>query len=265
MPEPVTGRLPQHDDEIALGARTLAAAGSHVGGIVRVAVLGGSPAPLKIVGTAVFPALSDGLALGQGGALTVGGLHHLLPPQMRPPFDTLLVRFRPDVSPQVGKDALAARLAHAGSFTVLGPRTPADLVNFGRVQNLPVLVGLALSGLTLLTIAHLLITSARRRRRDFAILRALGLTRGQIRRTVAWQAGTLIAAAALAIGLPVGIICGRVAWHSFAHQLGIVPEPYIPAQQFTFVPIALGLAVAIAALPAEAAARAQPTQVLRTE
>ena len=52
-----------------------------------------------------------------------------------------------------------------------GPR-PTDLVNFGRVQDLPLLLGVALSLLALLTIVHLLLTSVRRRRRDFAVLRA---------------------------------------------------------------------------------------------
>jgi len=87
---------------------------------------------------------------------------------------------------------------------------------------MPLLVGGALGALAVLTITHLLITSVRRRWRDFAVLRTIGFTRGQVRRTVAWQVGTLMAAA-LAVGIPAGIVCGRVAWLVFAHQLGIVP------------------------------------------
>ena len=33
--------------------------------------------------------------------------------------------------------ALAAREARLGPFVVQGPATPTDLVNFGRVQDLP--------------------------------------------------------------------------------------------------------------------------------
>src|SRR5262249_37203317 len=58
----------------------------------------------------------------------------------------------------------------------------------------------------LLTIAHLLITSVRRRR-DFAILRALGFTSWQVRGTLCWQAVTL-AGMALVTGVPAGIACG---------------------------------------------------------
>jgi len=59
----------------------------------------------------------------------------------------------------------------------MAPSSPADPVNFGQTQGLPLLLGLSLAVLALLTIAHLLLTSARRRRRDLAVLRALGFTR----------------------------------------------------------------------------------------
>jgi predicted lysophospholipase L1 biosynthesis ABC-type transport system permease subunit len=99
----------------------------------------------------------------------------------------------------------------------------------------------------------------------FAILRTLGFTRGQVRRTAAWQAATLTAAA-LAIGIPAGAVCGRGAWLIFARHLGIVPVPDIPLPWFAvLIPIALGLAVAIAALPGESAARAKPAHLLRSE
>jgi ABC-type lipoprotein release transport system permease subunit len=62
------------------------------------------------------------------------------------------------------------------------------------------------------------------------------------------------------------VLCGRVAWLIFAHHLGILPVLTIPLGQFAVVTGgALVLAVAIAALPGEAAARARPSQVLRRE
>ena len=110
---------------------------------------------------------------------------------------------------------------------VQGPTTPADVVNFGRVQDLPLLIGIALSLLALVTIVHLLLTSVRRRRRDFAVLRSIGFTRGQVRSTVGWQASTLTVAA-LCLGIPLGIVCGRVAWRLFTGQLGILPVVVLP-------------------------------------
>jgi FtsX-like permease family len=220
------------------------------------------PVRFRIVGTAIFPSMSDALGLGRGAGLTLAGLHRLpgVPPV---PPDALLVRFRTD--PQASTDTLASRAARAGPFVVQGPGTPTDLVNFGRVGNLPMLLGIALSGLALATVAHLLLFSVRRRRRDLAILRILGFTRGQIRRTAAWQAGTL-AGAALAFGIPAGLVCGRVAWQIFARHLGILPVLDVPVLQFAVViPAALALAVAIAMVPGESAARARPARVLRSE
>ena len=262
LPLTLSGHLPTGPGEIALGARTLAALHSHVGATIRVSLADGPALPRRIVGLAVFPSLTDTLGLGKGSVLTVSGLRRLLPAGVpAPPFDTLLLRFRPGADP----NALAAQLTGLGSFAVLGPAAPTDLVNFGRVQELPLLLGGSLGLLALLTIVHLLVTSVRRRRRDFAILRTIGFTRRQTRRTVAWQAGTLVGTAAV-IGIPLGIIGGRLAWQAFSHQLGIRPVPDIPVLSFAvLVPVALGLAVAIAAWPGRSAANPRPGEVLRSE
>jgi FtsX-like permease family len=266
QPVVTQGRLPQRAGEIALGVRTLAAVGGRLGGTVSVSLGGGQRSEARIVGIAVFPTFSDTLSLGKGSAITAGELDRLLPRGASLPApDTMLVRFRPGMDPAVGVAALAARLDRRGPFDAQLASTPTDLANFGRVQAMPLLVGVALGALAVLTITHLLITSVRRRRRDFAVLRAIGFTRGQIRGAVAWQAETLMAAA-LVSGIPAGIVCGRVAWLVFAHQLGIVAHPDVPL--LLTVALAAGalvLAVVVAALPGEAAARANPSTALRSE
>ena len=118
-------------------------------------------------------------------------------------------------------------------------------MNFGQLQSLPLLLGLALGLLALLTITHLLLTSVHRRRRDLAVLRALGFTGGQVRATVSWMAVTL--AVALAVGIPVGLLCGRQPWRVFAGQLGISDVTQTPVLSFVLLAVAgLALAVAIA-------------------
>ena len=267
LPVPVQGHLPDAPGQIALGERTLAAAHSRVGATIGVSLAGARPHRFRIVGTAVFPTLSDVLGLGQGAALTTPGLYRLLPAgvQAPPPF-TLLVRFRRPVNGPADLSALAAREARVGPFVVQGPATPTDLVNFGRVQDLPFLLGVALSLLALLTITHLLLTSVRRRRRDFAVLRSLGLTRRQVRSAVGWQArhahgGRAVPrrarSASCAAGWP-----GRL----FAHQLGILPVVVLPVLALgVLVAVALVLAVAVAAVPGESAARTPPAEILRSE
>jgi len=267
MPGLIQGRLPQGPGEVVLGERTMATAGAHLGETVGVSLASFRPRSLKIVGTAVFPYLDDTLGLGRGAALTVAGLDSLIPPGLAiPPIDTLFVRFRPSAATgQARLDSFAAWEARLGTFVTVGPATPADVVNFGRAPNLPLLLGGVLSLLALLTIAHLLLTSVRRRRRDFAVLRTLGFTRRQVRGAVAWQAGVLTGAA-LGIGIPAGILCGRLAWRVFADQLGVVPAAVVPlATLGVLVPVAFALALAIAAVPAESAARARPAQILRSE
>ena len=148
---------------------------------------------------------------------------------------------------------------------VAAPEKPVDLVNFGRVQNLPLVLAALLGTLAAITLAHLLVTSIRRRRRDLAVLKTLGFSSAQVRGTVAWQATALGILAAL-VGIPVGVLAGRWVWIVFARQLGIVPRPAVPVLTF-FLLAAAALVVAnlVAVVPGRAAAHVRPAIVLRSE
>lgn len=264
---PLAGRVPQGPGDIVLGARTLAATGARIGDTVRVSVSGmPGGATRRVVGTAVFPAVSDGAELGTGAELTLGGLLGTVPPGVTPPpYTALVVAFRPGANAEREVSALASRLDALGPYAVSGAGTPADLVNFGQVEDLPLLLGLALGAAALLTLAHLLLTAVHRRRRDLAVLRVLGLTGRQVRATVSWMAVT-IALAALAVGVPVGVACGRLAWEFFAGQLGVEPVTEVPAVPVVILIAAgLALAVAVAAVPGVRASRTRPAMVLRAE
>ena len=267
LPVLIAGRRPRNAHEIVLGARTMAAARAHIGTVLTASLPGfGRRERLTVVGVAVFPTLGDTIGLGRGAELTPAALDGLAPPRLQlPPFDGLLVRFRPGVIPSAGVAALAARLQRLGPIAVEEEGPPTDLVNFGEARSMPLLLGGSLGLLALATIAHLLITSVRRRRRDLAVLRAIGFTRAQVRSAVAWQAATLVAVA-LAIGIPVGIACGRLAWIIFARQIGIAPVVDVPLPYLALLVVAsVALAVVIAALPGESAARARPALALRSE
>jgi hypothetical protein len=264
---PLAGHAPLGPGDIVLGERTLAAIGAHIGDTVRVSVAGmPGGAARRVTGTAVFPDVSDGADLGTGAELTLSGLLSTVPPGITPPpYSALVVSFRPGADPQAEITALEARLNVLGAYAVSGAGTPADLVNFGQVEDLPLLVGLALGAAALLTVAHLLLTTVRRRRRDLAVLRVLGLTSRQVRATVSWMAVT-VTLAALAAGVPVGIACGRLTWEFFAGQLGVQAVTKVPAVPVVIL-IATGvaLAVAVAALPGARASRARPAAILRAE
>jgi putative ABC transport system permease protein len=114
-------------------------------------------------------------------------------------------------------------------------------------------------------LVHTLVSSVRRRRRDLAILRALGFVRSQVSLTVAWQATTIVVIA-LVVGLPLGAVAGRLAWRFFVDQLGFVPLTVVPLTVvLAAIPAVVVLANVIATLPARAAARTEPAVVLRTE
>jgi ABC-type antimicrobial peptide transport system permease subunit len=107
--------------------------------------------------------------------------------------------------------------------------------------------------------------SVRARRRELAILRALGFTGRQMRDSVRVQAlATMVVA--LAAGIPVGVALGRLAWRAFADQLGVAAGPVVPLG-WIVVTVVGGVAVALvaAALPARVAARVHPATVLRAE
>ena len=127
-----------------------------------------------------------------------------------------------------------------------------------------VLAGI-LALLAVATLAHLLVSAVRRRRRDLAILKTLGFSRGQVTAAVLWQSATLTALALL-IGVPLGIGVGRWLWNFFATQQGVVVEPRIPVPAVLLViPAAIVLAGLVAAVPARVASLTKPALVLRTE
>jgi len=114
-------------------------------------------------------------------------------------------------------------------------------------------------------VTHALVTSVSRRRRDLAMLKALGFTRGQVSQTVAWQATTFALLAAL-IGVPLGIAGGRWAWRLIAGQLGIDAGPIVPPLSVLAIAAgALLVANLAAAGPGRAAARTHPAVALRSE
>jgi ABC-type antimicrobial peptide transport system permease subunit len=112
---------------------------------------------------------------------------------------------------------------------------------------------------------HVLVSSVRRRRKDLATLRALGLRQVELGAIVAAQAAFL-ALVALAIGLPLGIVAGRVAWSLYADNSGFISVVRVPLLALLTVGLLTVLVAELcAAVPARVAARTRPATLLRTE
>ena len=264
-PTILEGRRPRAGDEIALGTRTLRSLRVDVGDTVPVAPFATNrdPVPMRIVGRVVFPVFGEAGRLGDGVFVNKPGWERVLGEPLNVADTGLLLR----LSPGVTIDEVVADLEEqvGGSVFVIGQGKPTDIVNFGRVDATPYLLGGILAALSVATLAHVLVSGVRRRRRELAILKTLGFVRGQVRSTVAWQATTLVAVALL-VGVPLGIATGRWAWMLFAENLGVIAAPRVPAIAIAVtVAVAFLVANLIAVAPAQFAARSKPALVLRSE
>ena len=135
-------------------------------------------------------------------------------------FSFVLVRIGP------GDDTVESRLPR--SFSALGPTNlPENLRNLGRVEGFPRLIGGFLVLLAMVAIAHTLVTSVRRRAHDLAVLETIGFVHRQVRSTIVWQASTL-AAIGLVLGIPIGIVVGRLLWSFTATSLGVDTSVDLP-------------------------------------
>jgi ABC-type antimicrobial peptide transport system permease subunit len=142
------------------------------------------------------------------------------------------------------------------------PITPTSLINFGEAVNFPLIFGAIVAIFGAATIAHLLVVSVSRRRRETGLLKVLGFTNRQVVSAVAWQATTLTLVG-LAIGVPLGLIAGRAIWKVFAGQIGVVPVATVPI--WLIVAVAGGVIVItnlLAIGPALAAAKTKPGRLM---
>jgi ABC-type antimicrobial peptide transport system permease subunit len=257
LPRVLSGREPRSADEITLGRATLRRLGRRLGDVVAAEGAGGRRS-FRIVGEVLLPGASIDMTMSTGAVLTVDGLRTVLP-DGRP--NQFLVEYAP------GADQRAAYASLRRDFgpTVLRAATPEEVENLRRVSGLPFLLAALLAVLGAATLAHLLVTSVRRRRRDLAVLKVLGFVRRQVLSTVVWQA-TSLAVVALLVGLPVGVAAGRWAWVLVNHGLGSPAGPVTPALTvLAVVPATVLLANLVGALPARAAAATRPAVVLRSE
>ena len=158
-----------------------------------------------------------------------------------------------------------------GSGDVETPQVTGAAVeraSFQQVVNtmLAVVVGLLAVSvvIALIGVANTLSLSVIERRRESAMLRALGLTRGQLRGMLAVE-GLMIAGAGALIGILAGLVYG---WAGSAIILaGMADVPLVvPWRDLGLVTlVALGAGLLASALPARTAARTSPAAALAVD
>ena len=144
-------------------------------------------------------------------------------------------------------------------------RRPAEITNSDDIGAAPAVVAATLGVAALASLALVLSVSTSRRRRDLALLKALGFTKRDVSTAVAWQA-TITIAVGLLVGIPIGVAAGRWLWQRFAEQLYVVPAPEVPLVALAaLVVAALVLCNLVAAAPGRAAGRTPASTSLRAE
>lgn len=269
-PVMLEGRAPSGADEVALGAGSLREAHVRVGD--RVTIVLDEPGPNaptihpRVVGVAIVPPAPFAATGPAEGAIMPGASFVRLNPDAAPALRSgtlpFLVKFHDTVHPEVGLGRLQRRLPAGVNFY---PTSRGDQATLGRIAQVPLVLAVVLAGIALGTLGQTLVTSVRARRRDLAVLKTLGFSRGQVRSAVAWQASTM-GAVALVVGLPLGLAAGRWVWRFLADGIGVFPAPVVsPIAIIVGIPATLLLVNLIAAIPAGSAARTKPAIVLRSE
>jgi hypothetical protein len=293
-PPILSGHTFEANNEVVLGAATLAALHKKVGDTVSVSY--GSPhdapvyippTPLLIVGTATMPAIGNSGTLHPSmgnGALIPTGIEPLAmkqalispdPNSNGPAIE--VVRLRGGVTPAAGLSSIQriARTANGvlnadpngggTSFIVLPVQRPAEIVNYQSTGATPAILASGLAAGAVVALGLTLAASVRRRKRDLALLKTLGFTQRQLAASVVWQA-SVVASIGVVVGIPIGIALGRWLWTLFARAIYAVPLPSVPIVEIVVVALgALVLANLAAAIPGRIASRTPTALVLRAE
>jgi ABC-type antimicrobial peptide transport system permease subunit len=278
----LAGHLPSGPGQIALGAQTLRSLHRQLGQTVQVTANGygvvvtHTTGPLRIVGEVIFASLGrrggfTGTDLGNGALVSTSLLSIPFPQTgcTTTCYNFILLRYRPGTSPAAAAARLIAAVTRLGcppgSCSVAGDQRPLDIQGYTGIRDTPLILGALLTLLGVAALAHVLVTGVRRRRRDLAILKIIGMRKAQLLSVVCWQAVALTAAALIA-GIPLGILVGRWSWALFAGSVGVAPSAQVPLLLLlTETAAALLVGIITATIPGRTAARTRPATVLRTE
>ena len=226
----VEGRQPRRPQEVVVGQAVARGLHTAIGRTVTAQGANDEPVVLEVVGQALFPVIADN-DFNFSVGLTLTGLEQLARAE---PAYRHLVRFAPGAD----ADSALQRLSQHGEPHT--PGEPNEIHNLRGVQRYPYVLAGALAVLAAAALAHALLSGTRQRRRDFAVLRCLGLTRRDVRSLLAGWAITVMVVSLFA-GALLGAVGGGRAWVLLGHSLGVAVDVTIP----TIAILVTGLAALI--------------------
>ncbi|MEZ5320642.1 MAG: ABC transporter permease [Microthrixaceae bacterium] len=269
----LSGRMPESRTEVALAPDTMKAFTTSVGKSITVTADKGE-ATLDVVGEAFVPHGPHN-DFSSGGWVTDDG------------YDALFNSFKFRIQFYSVDPTLLGTGAHAASavnaaLTKSNPElakggpvvgTPESqhlgyrdkAAQLERVGGLPTALAAFLALLAIGTVGHSLATAVHRRRKDIAVLRAIGMTRWQTRGIVVAHATTLVAVGVI-FGIPLGLAIGRWSWRVVANYTPVLYDPPTDLLSLSLImPAALVVAYFVASWPTIRASRLQVAAVLRAE
>jgi hypothetical protein len=235
------GRVPQSESDIVLGRLTLDDLHKSVGDTVEVGT-GDGVKTMTIVGVATFPAIGSTAlsetSLGRGAA-TVASVFPPNDPNVEGRYNGVFIRLDPSVGRTTAIENLQSFFGEQGCTDdcFQTDSRPERLSGYAKLGALWVPFAIALGVLLAISLAHGIATTSLARRRDLAIMSALGWKRSQAGHVVIWQAITTIVIS-LAIALPLGIISANIGWRVFTDHFGIDPPIDLPVLALTLLVVA---------------------------
>ncbi|HVF31951.1 MAG TPA: ABC transporter permease, partial [Acidimicrobiales bacterium] len=276
---PITsGRAPVASDEVLVGRATLDELGVDVGERITISlpedVNAFDPSNTNtvaqsytVVGSAVAPAIGEPgqytPKLAVGALVSIEGLGWLA---AQAPPTVVLFGLADDARVSAVFDRFPDGVPFQGESTDwFTSAEPAEVSQAARARTVIWIAVGALAVAIVAAVVHTPLVSVRQRRREYAVLKAIGFTGRQVRATVLWQSGAIFGLA-MAFALPVGVGVGRWLWRAFADGLGIVTDPTVPVLLLgAFVLVTAAAVQSAAMLPATIARRVVVDRWVRPE
>ena len=177
---------------------------------------------------------------------------------------------KPDRAGEVARQI--ERTAGAGFVATTWMETNQALFRALRLEKLvtAIFIGLItfVAGLNILVVLSMTVTD---KARDIAVLMSMGARREQVRRVFLWQ-GIAIGATGTAAGLAIGYAFAWIAgtWHLIPLDPQVYAVSYVPFHPSIWdgvwiASVAMGISVGATLIPARAASRLLPVEILRYE
>jgi predicted lysophospholipase L1 biosynthesis ABC-type transport system permease subunit len=259
-----SGRAPRGQGEAAIGPAT--AKDLHVG-IGDTISMGASHTRVKVVGEALFP--GDVHSEFDEGLWLAPRQYDAVVPPIGPHGSEVDgryvgVRFPAGISTQQGIARLQSDLGRL-STDIEPPLTPDELTNLRNVHTLPEVLAAFLGLIAISALGSVLLSCARRRSHEFAVLRAVGMMRRSIR-TILNSQGTAIGVFGLVFGIPLGIAAGRLGWRAIAARVPLAVYPPLAVTAALFlIPATIIAANMLALWPGRVTLAHRPAEELRAE